>query len=193
VDMSRLAGPAYASWYDPANGTFTAIPGSPLANTGTRTFTPPGSNSDGDGDWVLVLEATAVPPDTQPPSVPTGLAASDVSSSQITVSWSASTDDIVVAGYQVFRDGAPVRTTAATSYPDTGLAPFTSYSYTVAAFDYANNVSAPSGILVVSTAPPGPIFVQEGYVTPQTPQSLVTATYAAAEAADATHTPDISC
>ena len=59
VDMSRLAGPAYASWYDPANGTFTAIPGSPLANTGARTFTPPGSNSDGDGDWVLVLEATS--------------------------------------------------------------------------------------------------------------------------------------
>src|SRR5262245_33567426 len=166
VDMAKLAAPAYASWYDPANGTFTAIPGSPLANTGTRNFTPTGNNSGGDGDWVLVLEATAVPPDTQPPSVPTGLAASDVSSSQITVSWSASTDDIGVAGYQVFRDGALVRTTAATSYTDTGLAPLTSYSYTVAAFDYANNVSAPSGTLVVSTAPPGPTFVQEGYVTP---------------------------
>ena len=185
VDMSRLAGPAYASWYDPANGTFTAIPGSPLANTGTRAFRPPGSNSD--GDWVLVLEATAVPPDTQPPSVPTGLDASAISSSQITVSWSASTDDVGVAGYQVFRDGTLVRTTAATSYTDAGLAPLTSYSYTVTAFDYSNNVSAPSGTLVVSTAPPGPAFVQEGYATPQTPQSLVTVTYADAEAAGDTN------
>jgi chitodextrinase len=110
-----------------------------------------------------------------------------VSSSQITVSWSASTDDVGVAGYQVFHDGALVRTTAATSYTDTGLTPLTSYSYTVAAFDYSNNVSAPSGILVVSTAPPGPAFVQQGYVTPQTPQSLVTATYADAEAAGDTN------
>jgi chitodextrinase len=181
VDMSRLAGPAYASWYDPANGTFTAIPGSPLANTGARTFTPPGNNSDGDGDWVLILEATGVPPDTQPPSVPTGLEASAISSSQITISWSASTDDVGVAGYQVFRDGTLVHTTAATSWTDTGLTPLTSYSYTVAAFDYSNNVSAPSDTLVVATAAPGPAFVQQGYATPQSPQSLVSATYADAE------------
>jgi chitodextrinase len=187
VDMSRLAGPAYASWYDPANGTFTAIPGSPLANTGARTFTPPGSNSDGDGDWVLVLEATGVPPDTQPPSVPTGLEASAISSSQITVSWSASTDDVGVAGYQVFRDGTLVHTTAATSYTDTGLTPLTSYSYTVAAFDYSNNVSAPSDTLVVATAAPGPAFVQQGYAAPQSPQTLVSATYADAETAGDTN------
>ena len=57
VDMSQLAAPALASWYDPSNGTFTAIAGSPLANTGTLDLTPPGNNADGDGDWVLVLDA----------------------------------------------------------------------------------------------------------------------------------------
>ena len=61
VDMSQLAAPAIASWYDPSNGTFTAIAGSPLANTGTRDLTPPGNNADGDGDWVLVLDAGPVP------------------------------------------------------------------------------------------------------------------------------------
>jgi len=56
VDMTQLAGPAAARWYDPSRGTFTAIEGSPLPNTGERAFTPPGNNGDGDGDWVLVLE-----------------------------------------------------------------------------------------------------------------------------------------
>jgi hypothetical protein len=57
VDMSTLAAPANARWYDPSNGTFVVIPGSPLANAGTRDFTPSASNSEGSGDWVLVLEA----------------------------------------------------------------------------------------------------------------------------------------
>ena len=57
LDMTRLSGPATARWFDPSNGTYIAIAGSPLANTGSRRFTPPGKNHDGDGDWVLVLEA----------------------------------------------------------------------------------------------------------------------------------------
>jgi hypothetical protein len=59
--MSRLSAPASAHWYDPSRGTYAAVAGSPLANTGTRKFTPPGKNGDGDGDWVLVLE-TKPPP-----------------------------------------------------------------------------------------------------------------------------------
>jgi hypothetical protein len=57
VDLSQMSGPVSAQWYDPSRGVFTAIAGSPFANTGTRTFDPPGKNGDGDGDWVLVLEA----------------------------------------------------------------------------------------------------------------------------------------
>jgi hypothetical protein len=57
VDMSKLAGPAKASWYDPSRGTFKAIAGSPLANSAPHDFTPPGPNRDGDADWVLVLQA----------------------------------------------------------------------------------------------------------------------------------------
>jgi hypothetical protein len=57
VDMAKLRGPAKAQWYDPSRGVYTTIPGSPLLNMGTHGFTPPGPNGDGDGDWVLVLEA----------------------------------------------------------------------------------------------------------------------------------------
>jgi hypothetical protein len=60
VDMTRLGGTARAQFYDPSNGTYHPVAGSPLPNTGAQTFAPPGPNADGDGDWVLVLE-------TQPP------------------------------------------------------------------------------------------------------------------------------
>lgn len=61
VNMSKLNRPATARWFDPSNGTYSRIQGSPFANTGTQQFTPSGRNSDGSGDWVLVLETT--PPD----------------------------------------------------------------------------------------------------------------------------------
>jgi hypothetical protein len=61
VDMSKLASKATARWYDPTRGAYADIDGSPFANTGDRSFTPPGNNSSGDGDWVLVLEALAAP------------------------------------------------------------------------------------------------------------------------------------
>ncbi len=183
VDMAALAAPAYASWYDPSNGTYAAIPGSPLANAGARDFTPPGSNADGDGDWVLVLEATAAPPDTEPPSVPTGLTSTGVTSSEIALAWTASQDNAAVAGYRIYRDGILVRTTPSTSYTDAGLTPLTSYSYTVAAYDYFNNVSAESAPLVVETAGPGPTLVQASDATPQSPQDTVAATYADGQAA----------
>jgi hypothetical protein len=56
VDMTRLAAPATARWYDPSRGTYTEVKGSPFPNREKHNFTPPGNNGDGDGDWVLVLE-----------------------------------------------------------------------------------------------------------------------------------------
>jgi hypothetical protein len=56
IRMSKLSGRVTAKWYDPTNGAYTKI-GSGLRNSGTRDFTPPGTNSAGDGDWLLVLTA----------------------------------------------------------------------------------------------------------------------------------------
>ncbi|HEY2987081.1 MAG TPA: DUF4038 domain-containing protein, partial [Candidatus Binatia bacterium] len=56
VDMSKLSGLVTARWYDPSAGTFTAVSGSPFANSGSRNFSTPGNNFGGDEDWVLVLE-----------------------------------------------------------------------------------------------------------------------------------------
>ena len=58
VDMASLKAPANAKWFDPTNGAYTTIPGGLLTNTGTRQFTPPGNNHDGDSDWILLLDAS---------------------------------------------------------------------------------------------------------------------------------------
>jgi len=58
VDMGKLAGTARAQWFDPTNGKYSDVSGSPFANAGTRSFTPPAKNSRGDSDWVLVLSAS---------------------------------------------------------------------------------------------------------------------------------------
>lgn len=55
VDMSKFRGAVTARWFDPTNGDFVPIPGSPFANSGSETFGTPGSNSAGDTDWVLIL------------------------------------------------------------------------------------------------------------------------------------------
>jgi len=57
VAMSKLAGPTAAHWYDPTNAEYISVSGSPFPNEGTRQFTPPGNNHDGDGDWLLLLES----------------------------------------------------------------------------------------------------------------------------------------
>jgi chitodextrinase len=186
VDMARLGAAAYASWYDPTDGSFTAIAGSPFGNTGSRNFAPPGDHADGSGDWVLVLEA-AVAPDGEPPSVPTGLSAPSVSSTDVTLAWTASHDNVGVAGYRVYRDGVLIRTTAATAATDTGLSPLTSYAYAVAAYDYASNPSDQSAPLLVTTHAPAPSFVQQSYATPQSPQSVVSASYPGAQTAGDTN------
>jgi chitodextrinase len=110
-----------------------------------------------------VTLATSSTPDTTPPSIPTGLQASNITSASVTLSWTASTDNVAVAGYRIFRNGTQVGTAGVTSYNDTGLAASTSYVYTVAAYDTSNNVSAPSQQFAVTTtagAVTAPSFVQ---------------------------------
>ncbi|MEK7384492.1 MAG: LamG-like jellyroll fold domain-containing protein, partial [Elusimicrobiota bacterium] len=102
-----------------------------------------------------LFNASAPPPaDTTAPSVPTGLSASAVSASQINLSWTASTDNVGVAGYRIFRGGTQIATTASTSYSNSGLSASTAYSYTVAAYDAAGNVSAQS-VAVSARTPAG--------------------------------------
>jgi len=81
--------------------------------------------------------------DTTKPSIPTGLSGTGGPQSA-SLSWAPSTDNVGVAGYRVYRDGSQIATTSTTSYADAGLSLGVSYTYTVAAYDAAGNVSDPS-------------------------------------------------
>ncbi len=94
--------------------------------------------------------------DLDAPSVPTGLTATAQSESEVALSWQASSDNVGVTGYDVYRDGAMVTTTVTTSYTDASLDPSTTYHYAVGAFDAAGNTSGLSASDSAATfGPPG--------------------------------------
>jgi chitodextrinase len=103
-----------------------------------------------------VTATTPPAPDTAPPSAPSGLVAAAPSSTEVDLSWAASSDNVGVAGYRIYRNGALVGNSATTAYPDTsGVQPATSYSYYVVAYDAAANSSMPSAAANVTTPPSG--------------------------------------
>ena len=79
--------------------------------------------------------------DTEPPSIPDNLQATATSPSSISLNWSASSDNVAVTDYRIFRDGLYVTTSTSNSFDDSGLIANTSYSYTVTARDAAGNES----------------------------------------------------
>ena len=81
--------------------------------------------------------------DTQAPSVPGSVAASNVTTNSASISWNASTDNVGVTGYDVYVGGSVVGSTASTSYNLAGLSPNTSYTVAVRAKDAAGNESQP--------------------------------------------------
>jgi len=102
---------------------------------------------------VITSPPSGPAPDTTAPTVPGNVTAVAVSSSQINLSWAASTDNAGVAGYRIFRHGTLVATVGpVTSYQNTGLAAG-SYAYSVAAFDLAGNVSIQSATVTATTLP----------------------------------------
>jgi hypothetical protein len=89
--------------------------------------------------------------DTSAPSAPANLVSGSPSDTSVSLSWDASSDNVGVTGYRVYRDGTMVGSPTGTSYTDTGLTPATSYSYTVKAVDAAGNLSGPSNTVTVTT------------------------------------------
>ena len=101
-------------------------------------------------DAFNVTAGTGVP-DTEAPSAPASLAASNTTTSTTDLNWSVSTDNVAVTGYNIYQDGSLVDTAVSNSYTATGLASSTSYSFYVTAFDAAGNESAASNTVNVTT------------------------------------------
>ncbi|MCX6374429.1 MAG: fibronectin type III domain-containing protein, partial [Armatimonadetes bacterium] len=100
------------------------------------------TNSGIETGWNVMADAIKLEyADTTPPSDPTNLSAMAMSSSQISLSWTASTDNIGVTGYDIYRNASLVNTSPSNSFNDSGLAANTLYSYYVKAYDGQNNRS----------------------------------------------------
>ena len=127
----------------------TSYQNTSLSSSTSYSYRVRGYNGNGDSGYSNTASAaTVAAADTTAPTVPTGLTATAVSSSQINLGWSASTDSggSGLAGYRVYQSGTLVGSTAATTttYSSTGLAASTQYCYTVAAYDNTGNVSGQS-------------------------------------------------
>ena len=89
--------------------------------------------------------------DTTAPTAPTSLVASGTTSSSTNLSWTASTDNVSVASYDVYQGSTFKATITGTTYAVTGLSASTSYTFSVKAKDAAGNISAASNVISVTT------------------------------------------
>ena len=154
TDTSSDSDGSIASWswnFGDGNTSSSQNPSHSYTSAGTYTVqltvTDDQGAEDSQSDSITVSAAA----DTEAPSVPTGLATSSVTAESVTLSWTASTDNVAVTGYKVLRDSVEVGNVSSTSFTDSGLSGSTSYSYTVVAYDAASNESAESSALSVTT------------------------------------------
>ncbi|GEM_PF-3052971 len=188
VNWTSVSGAASYSLYrrtPPVSGSWTSVAsgltGTSYSDSGVTTGTSyeyhvNACNTSGCSPDSNYASVSVSSPDTQPPTVPAGLVASSTSSSQINLYWSASTDNVGVAGYKVYRNSTFVNSVTTLSYSDTGLSAGITYSYTVAAYDAAGNISAQSGSVSATTPssgspPPAPSIVPSTPPTPSVPSA----------------------
>jgi chitodextrinase len=129
--------------------TFTGLTCGSSYTLGVDAYDAAGNHSL---ETTAVLSTSACPPDTAPPSTPTGLATSGVGQTGATLSWTASGDNVGVTGYRLYQGSTQVGNSATTSYAFTTLSCGTSYTFGVAAVDAAGNVSG-TATISAATAP----------------------------------------
>ncbi len=123
----------------------------------------------------VATATTQTSSDTTPPTVPSNLTANATSTTQIDLSWTASTDNVGVTGYRVERclgtgcsNFTQVATPTGTPYTDSGLTAGTTYQYRVLAVDAANNLSGYSNVATATTQTAGttPLSLWNDATTP---------------------------
>ena len=168
--ITNLLHPADPKFVDFVNVDLKLLAGSPAIDAGTLMtsqtldgITVPAYNDEivgtmdigayeyGQPLWSTGCSISGI--DIQSPSSPMGCNFSNLGSTSFTLSWNASTDNVGVSAYEIFKNGVSMGTSASTSLEVSGLNPATSYTMTVRAFDAAGNVSGVSLVLIVKTLP----------------------------------------
>src|SRR6266511_663504 len=164
------------SWDTWADVTITAT----LA-AGANTVRATATTANG-GPNLDRLRVSAASGDIQPPTAPTNLRSTGVTSSSVSLAWDAATDNVGVTGYDVYTGGTLTKTVTGTSTTVTGLAPSTSYTFTVKARDAAGNASPASNAATATTSGatgPGMAvapYEYFGWGSPPSPTSVMSAT-----------------
>ncbi|MET9132509.1 carbohydrate binding domain-containing protein [Streptomyces antibioticus] len=123
--------------------------------------------------------------DTQAPTTPTGLTSTGKTSSSVSLSWNAATDNVGVTGYDVYNGSTRALTVSGTSATVGGLSPSTAYTFTVRARDAAGNVSGASSAVTVTTSAGGgggtgfkqaAPYLYEGWGDPPSVSTVMSAT-----------------
>jgi chitodextrinase len=153
VDLYAKA-PGQAAYAEVASNTSGRFLGSfsytATAGDGAYSFYTIATDRAGNVQATPASPNTTTMLDTIPPTAPASLSAAP-GDAQVALSWGASTDNVAVAGYRVYRDGVQIGQASSTSFNDTGLTDGTAYTYYVVAYDAAGNVSSPSA--TVSATP----------------------------------------
>jgi chitodextrinase len=158
--VERCQGPGCANFAQVSTPTVPSFGNSGLAASTSYSYRVRATNAAGKMSAYSNTATTTTPAgaDATPPTAPTNLAAAATSSTQINLSWTASTDNVGVTGYRVERcQGAgcanfvQIATPTATAFSNTGLTASTSYSYRVRATDAAGNLSSYSSTSTAST------------------------------------------
>src|SRR6478736_4753959 len=106
------------------------------------------------GDMTTSITPGAPPADVTPPTAPTGLTATNVATTSVTVNWTASTDNVGVAGYNLFSDGVAAGTATAPVTTFLNLSCGASHTFGVESFDAAGNVSPRTSVTVSTLSCP---------------------------------------
>jgi chitodextrinase len=133
------------------NGTFTGLSCGKSYTLGVDAYDAAGNHSP-QASVVASTAACAPPSDTSAPTAPTGLRATSVSASSVSLGWTASTDNVGVAGYNVYVDGVLSSTTSSSAYTVSLLLCGTTHTFGVKAFDQAGNLSPLTTISATTTA-----------------------------------------
>lgn len=109
-------------------------------------------SADALGNVGFSADMTVLIPDTQAPTTPPAFTATVASPIRINLAWGASTDNVAVAGYRLYRNAALISTRTSRSYADSALQPNTAYSYAVEAYDAAGNTSGQATVSATTLA-----------------------------------------
>lgn len=149
---TRQSGPVSAQLADSSSAQTTAT----LIDVGTYVFRLQANDGELSLHDDVVVVVTA--PDAVEPTAPQSLEASMIGSSGVYLQWQASTDNIAVSSYNIYRNNLLIGSTTNTHFKDFKVASATTYSYTVVAVDPAGNLSADSDLAMITMSEPTLVF-----------------------------------